>query len=125
MTYRIFNLKNKEYCGENFFVGQNGEILKFDSIRITNGFIENLETQDFTVEPSTGFIVESGRKIFVGDILRLDCFSLDYEVVWKEDRFMLKALYEEVNELPHYFPNQKQLMEGWVLAGTIHDKNAV
>lgn len=121
MKYRVYNLKTKNYCGENFFVGQNGQIV---------GIIGNVPIfcgvpQHFTVEHFTGFIVKSGQKIFVGDILRLDCFKLDYEVIWKEDRFMLKALYEETNELPHYFPTQKELIDGWLIAGTIHDQKTV
>ncbi len=118
MKFRIYNLSTKDYCDTKFVVGQNGEIWEM----VGCGEIIRCVPNGFLMEPSTGFIVGSGQKIFVGDILLLDCFGLKYEVVWKEDRFMLKALYEEVNELPHYFPTQKELINGWVLAGTIHDK---
>ena len=135
MRFRIYSHKHKLYTDDpmwpsnqrsfsEWFVSPDGEIIELIGFQDGENVWYSKETHSpkkFTVEHFTGFIVESGQKIFQGDILRLTCFKLDYEAIWKEDRFMLKALYEKTNESPHYFPTQKELINGWEIVGTIHD----
>lgn len=82
------------------------------------------DKKDFSVEAWTGFFDSKGQKIYLGDIIKLQCFNLDYEVVWHFDRFGLKPLYETVNPydgVPDYFRGQKDLSVDWIVTNNIHN----
>ena len=133
MNIRLFSKKHNLYTDSpnwpsnqrtwsNWALSPSGEVLEMvygDS----SGFcsIEKHDKREFVVEPSTGYFDNAGKQIFVGDILRLECYNLDYEIVWDKIKFGMKALYEHpIGEDSYPFRGQADFSEGWRIIGNIH-----
>lgn len=128
MNFRIYDKFGNYYLDDSFVLCQDGRVIDLkDAMAIAvAGFApEKLDPRNFVVEPSTGLYDSKGAEIFAGDILRLECFDLNYEVVWHIDKFMLKPLYEVIGGTQdyQYFRGQKDLSEGWIVTGNIHEYN--
>ncbi len=134
MNFRIFSHKHQLYTNSpnwpsnqrtwsEWTLTPDGQILEI----IDDGsgpFVEKHDKRNFSVEPWTGFFDSKGQKIYLGDIVKLQCFNLDYEIVWHVDRFGMKPLYESVdsdNKTPHHIRGQKDFSVDWRLTNTIHN----
>ena len=127
LSYRIFDKLRGKYLDDNCALAQDGAILRMNYEGGGSSQIETLDPRDFIVEPFTGFYDSGGKKIFVGDVLILECFALDYEVVWHFDRFGLMPLYEpdaQTCDIQH-FRSQKDLSIGWSVMGNTHEALAL
>lgn len=135
MNIRLFSKKHNLYTDSpnwpsnqrtwsNWALSPSGEVLEM-VCGDDSGFcsIEKHDKREFVIEPSTGYFDNAGKQIFVGDILRLECYNLDYEIVWCKVRFGMKALYEIANPIgddPYHFREQADFSEGWRIVGNIH-----
>ncbi len=135
MTFRIFSHRHKLYTNSSFWpsnqrtwsewsVTTDGQIL--ESIFHDEGIIscQHHDKRNFSVEPWTGFYDCQNKKIYLGDIVKLQCFNLDYEIVWHVDRFGMKPLYQTIdsdNTTPHHIRGQKDFSVDWRLTNTIHN----
>lgn len=120
MKYRIFSKPASRYVDESY-VSQDGVVFFKDYYDHVSYSWEPFDPREVVVEPFTGFYDSKGQKIFVGDIIRIMCFDLDYEVVWHQDRFAKKALYD-IKDPDYNFPfnSQEDLSNGWEVVGNKH-----
>lgn len=134
MNVRIFSKKHGIYTDDpawpsnqrtwsEWAITPEGAILEI----IDDGsgpFVEKHDPRNFIVYPWTGFFDKNGAKIFAGDIIQLECFRIDYEVVWNYDRFSIKDMGETIgkfNDGIYSFPTQKDLSEHYIIIGNIHN----
>lgn len=136
MTFRIFSHKHQLYTNSlnwpsnqrtwsEWALSPNGEVLEMihgdDSGSCS---VEKHDKRNFSIEPWTGFYDCQNKKIYLGDIIKLQCFNLDYEIVWYIDRFTMKPLFETFGALalPEYncFREQKDFSVDWLVTNTIH-----
>lgn len=133
MTTRIFSHKHQLYTNSplwpsnqrvssEFALGCDGRILE-----IINGGEEGIlehDSRNFSIEPFTGFYDCQNKKIYLGDIIKLQCFNLDYEIVWHIDRFGMKPLYETLGSeypAPHHIRGQKDFSVDWRVVNNVHN----
>lgn len=134
MNFRIFSHKHQLYTNSPFWPSNqrtwsewasypDGTILELvcDSSGVFS--TETHDKRDFAVEPWTGFYDCQNKKIYLGDIIKLQCFNLDYEVVWHVDRFGMKPLYQAIDSdktTPHHIRGQKDFSVDWRVVNTKH-----
>lgn len=133
MNFRLFSYRHKLYTNSPFWpsnqrvtsefvLGHNGRILE-----IVNGGEEGVlehDKRNFSAEPWTGFYDCQNKRIYLGDIVKLQCFNLDYEIVWHVDRFGMKPLFNtlEINSgTPHHIRGQKDFSVDWLVVNTKHN----
>lgn len=109
MNIRLFSKKHNLYTNSPFwpsnqrsfsewFLSPNGNVIEAVGFDGNESFtLIDYDVRDFDIEPWTGYFDKRGKKIYRGDILKISCFNLDYEVVWDRNRFALKALYVNYN----------------------------
>lgn len=134
MKFRIFSKQQNLYTNSPFWPSNQRTTSEF-AILPTGGIVELVrqapydEEEDFiidhhlprnfVIEPWTGYSDSTGKKIYRGDLLRLDCFGLIYEIDWKLDRFVMKPTFEG-DELPDHFRDHKDIATSWSVVGNIH-----
>lgn len=135
MDFRLFSNKHQLYTNSihwpsnqrtwsDWALSPNGEVLEM-VFGDDSGFcsVEKHDKRNFSIEPWTGFYDCKGAKIYLGDIIKLQCFNLDYEIVWHIDRFGMKPLFEsfEINGgTPHHIRGQKDFSVDWIVVNTVH-----
>ena len=129
MKFRIFSKQQNLYTNSSLWPNNqrvtselvldcNGGILE-----IVNGGEEGVLKRDpryFIVEPWTGYLDSTGKKIYRGDLLQIDCYGLIYEIDWKLDRFVMKPTFEASGEIPDHFRDHKDIATAWSIVGNIH-----
>lgn len=140
MNFRLFSHRHKLYTNSPFWPSNqrtwsewtltpDGQILEiiFDG---TVGYdpepvgCQYHDKRNFSIEPFTGFFDCQNKKIYLGDIVKLQCFNLDYEIVWHVDRFGMKPLYQTIdsdNTTPHHIRGQKDFSVDWLVVNTKHN----
>lgn len=99
--------------------GEVIEIVSFDDER-SSSYITKHDPRTFDIEPWSGYFDSTGKKIYRGDIVRLLCFNLDYEVVWNFERFSLRVLYEShCGEIYPWF-HSNDCEKNYGVVGNIH-----
>lgn len=134
MNFRLFSKKHNLYTNSPFWpsnqrtfsewcIYPNGEIceLIYFGAQAEEASIEIHNARDFNVEPWTGYFDKNGKKIYRGDVLKLWCFDLDYEVIWDFDRFSLKALFELYKGELYPWPISADCAANYEVAGNIHN----
>lgn len=130
MTIRIFSKTHNLYTNSplwpsnqistsDWFLAPNGEIVE----AIDESALERHNPRDFNIEVWTGYFDKNNKKIYRGDIIRLSCYSLDYEVVWSFDRFKMKALYEsafKTDDNLYPWGTHSDLATNYEIVGNIH-----
>lgn len=106
MTTRIYSHKHQLYTNSlnwpsnqrtwsEWVITPEGQILEI----IDDGsgpFVERHDKRNFSIEPWTGFFDANGKKIYRGDILKMESmFDFVSEVEWKNGAFWLKPLDKE------------------------------
>jgi hypothetical protein len=128
MTTRIFSHKHQLYTDSPFWPSNqrttsefalncNGEVLE-----IVNGGEEGViehDSRSFATEPWTGLFDSKGKKIYLGDILKLNSSYNEHEVVWSFDRFLAKS---SIFGLMPMF-DREDLLKNFSVVGTIHGVN--
>lgn len=135
MTTRIYSHKHQLYtnsplwpsnqltCSE-WALSPKGDVIEIiygdDSGFFT---LASHDKRNFAVEPWTGFFDSTGKKIYLGDIIKLQCFNLDYEIVWYIDRFGMKPLesLDSDNPTPHHIRGQKDFSVDWRVVNNVHN----
>jgi len=133
MTFRLFSKKNNLYTNSLFWpsnqitfsdwaLSPNGEIIEliYWGSQTEEASIEVHNARDFDVEPWSGYFDSTGKKIYRGDIVRLLCFNLDYEVIWNFDRFSLKVLYESHSGEIYPWFHSNDCEKNYGVVGNIH-----
>ena len=136
MDFRLFSNKHQLYTNSpswpsnqrtwsDWALSPNGEVLEMahDDSAGDFCFVAKHDKRDFAVEPFTGFYDCKGAKIYLGDIIKLQCFNLDYEIMWHIDRFGMKPLFDtlEINDgTPHHIRGQKDFSVDWRVVNTKH-----
>lgn len=135
MNFRLFSKKHGLYTNSPFwpsnqrsfsewFLSQNRNVIEavgFDENKPSSFTLIGHDVRDFDIEPWTGYFDKHGKKIYRGDILKLWCFNLDYEVVWLHDRFSLRALYDTGNDEIYGFPTSTDSSTNYEVCGNIHN----
>lgn len=134
MTFRIFSKSHNLYTNSplwpsnqrstsDFLLTTSGEVIELVCFGDSEFSIVH-PPYDFSAEPWTGLFDSKGKKIYLGDIIKLDCFNLEYEVVWRFDRFLIAPRYELPSHLEgtFLFPMQSDLSKNYSVIGTIHEK---
>ena len=130
MTFRLFSLKNNLYTNSpnwpsnqrtvsEWSITPNGQVLELILFE-DGGSSFTHHKRVFEIEPWTGYLDSTGKKIYRGDLLRLDCFGLIYEIDWKLDRFVMKPTFEASGEIPDHFRDHKDIATAWSIVGNIH-----
>lgn len=132
MHYRIFSKKNNLYVDNHLWPSNqrsfsewalrpSGEVVEIIYFSEEAPVIQAHDKRDFEVEAWTGFYDCQNKRIYLGDIIKLQCFNLDYEVAWSVDRFTMKPLFEHFGDAaPHCFRTQKDFSVDWRVTNTIH-----
>lgn len=134
MNFRLFSHRHKLYTNSPLWpsnqrtwsewsVTTDGQIL--ESIFHDEGIIscQQYDKRNFSIEPWTGFYDCQNKRIYLGDIVKLQCFNLDYEIVWHVDRFGMKPLFETTtpyNGIPEHIRGQKHFSVDWLVFNTKH-----
>lgn len=131
MTIRLFSKKHNLYTNSPLWpsnqrvhsewgVLDNGTILELTLFEDGGSSFIHHDPRNFDIEPWTGYFDRHGKKIYRGDIIKLSCFDLDYEVVWKFDRFSLKALFELYKGEIYPWPTSTDCAVNYEVTGNIH-----
>jgi len=133
MTFRVFSKKVGLYTNDvgwpsnqrsasDWFLDTSGRVVEAVFFDENEPTLVIHDGRNFAVEPFTGFCDSAGKKIYLGDIIKLECFNLNYEVIWKHDRFLRKIVGEPsiTNDGIYYFPSQEEMSTGWAVTGNIH-----
>lgn len=132
MTFRIFSRLHNLYTNSpcwpsnqrtwsDWALSNSGEVLEMVFADGTGSCsIKEHDKRDFDVEPWTGYFDSRGKKIYRGDVIKLSCFNLDYEVVWNFDRFSLKALYDGYAGEIYPWPTSIDCSANYEITGNIH-----
>lgn len=142
MNFRIFSHRHKLYTNSplwpsnqrtwsDWMLTPDGRILEliFDGQSGNEELSEiigyqNHDKRNFSIEPFTGFYDCQNKRIYLGDIVKLQCFNLDYEIVWHVDRFGMKPLFETTTPydgIPQHIRGQKDFSVDWLVVNTKHN----
>lgn len=135
MNFRLFSHRHQLYTNSpswpsnqrtwsDWALSPNGEVLEM-VFGDDSGFcsVEKHDKRNFSIEPFTGFYDCKGAKIYLGDIIKLQCFNLDYEIVWFVDRFGMKPLFETTTPydgIPQHIRGQWDFSKDWIVVNTKH-----
>lgn len=134
MQLRIFSKKHNLYTNSplwpsnqistsDWLLAPNGDVVE----AIDEFALERHNPRDFAIEVWTGYFDKNNKKIYRGDVIKLSCFNLDYEVVWSFDRFKMKALYEvDTKNFPdnlYSWGTSVDLATNYEIVGNIHGCN--
>ena len=134
MNFRIFSRQKDIYTNSpswssnqrttsEFVLSPSGgiwEIVQHPPYEGENDFVIEHDSRNFVIEPWTGYFDSKGKKIYRCDILLIDCYNLAYEIDWKQDRFVMKPLFEASGEIPDHFRDHKDISTNWSIIGNIH-----
>lgn len=136
MNFRLFSHLHKLYTNSpnwpsnqrsfsEFCLNDEGEIREIihDGVLIGATIVTH-DKRNFSIEPWTGFYDCKNKKIYLGDIIKLQCFNLDYEIVWHIDRFGMKPLFETTTPydgIPQHIRGQKDFSVDWLVVNTKHN----
>lgn len=135
MTFRIFSHRQKLYTNSplwpsnqrtwsEWVLAPNGEIIELVDAGACGYSVINHDKRNFSIEPFTGFYDCQNKRIYLGDIVKLQCFNLDYEIVWHVDRFGMKPLFETTTPhdgIPQHIRGQKDFSVDWLVVNTKHN----
>lgn len=133
MNFRLFSKTHNLYTNSPLWpsnqrtisewsITPNGQVLELILFEAGGSSFAHYKS-GFEIEPWTGYFDSAGKKIYRGDILRLSCFNLDYEVVWSFDRFVMKALYEsafKTDDNLYPWGTHSDLATNYEIVGNIH-----
>jgi len=131
MNLRIFSRKHGVYTNDpawpsnqrtwsEWAIAPEGAILEIIVYDGSGPFVEKHDPRDFIVEPWTGFFDSTGKKIYRGDILKMESmFTFVSEVTWKEGAFWLNALDNEGYDAQFNGAYSKD----WTIIGNINNNN--
>lgn len=135
MNYRLFSKKHNLYTNSplwpsnqrtwsEWVLAPNGKVIELVDAGACGYSVINHDKRNFSIEPWTGFFDSKGQKIYLGDIVKLQCFNLDYEIVWHVDRFGMKPMFESLCDggepNPDYIRGQKDFSVDWLVFNTKH-----
>ena len=107
MNFRLYSHKHQLYTNSPFWpsnqrtwsewaLSPNGDVLELVHAGACGYSVEKHDKRNFSIEPWTGFFDANGKKIYRGDILKMDSmFKFESEVTWQNGAFWLKALDAE------------------------------
>lgn len=136
MNFRIFSKKHNLYTNDPFWpsnqhsdseftVSTDGEVLEivYDKSGGSCGgiYVKTHSSNDFIIEPWTGFFDSKGRRIYRGDIISMrSMFDFYSEVRWENGRFILFPLDREGIQSDMCNPDYIKL---WEITGNIHENS--
>lgn len=133
MNFRLYSKKNKCYTNDPDFrsfcqdttsiwtLEPDGKILEliYHPNQEDDLELKTHKSQDFVVEPWTGYFDSNGKKIYCGDILEMrSMFDFKSKVVWKNGAFKLipidpEGLEEDMGRFG--------ILKGWAVTSNIHN----
>lgn len=133
MTFRLYSVKNKLYTNDLDFRSFSQDSVSIWSIQPDGKILEliyypNQEddlnfqihpSEDFIIEPWTGYFDKDGKKIYCGDILKMESFfTFESKVIWEHGSFFMVPIDPEglKNTMGH-----NGILDGWTITGNIHE----